>query len=161
MTVHPTSRSRILGAYLKFKGITWTLMGLPLWWAGQRSPELGSESNARLFAYYILVFAVPGLLLWLVGLVVRIRHPAGWYLAVLYLLANVIFKTEGGFFQLPAEAWQYVSHRLPPDYLAGVKVFGFLAAVVFAMDASALLAFLSPRGRACFSVRRRGTDTPA
>ncbi len=161
MKVHPTSRSRILGAYVGFKGISWALMGLPIWWAALRTRELETEQPARLFAYYILLFVVPGLLLWVVGRVVRVRHPVGWYLAVIYLLANVVVKTEGGFYQLPAEAWQYVSHRVPPDYLMGVKIFGILAAVVFAMAASALLAFLSPRGRECFNVRRRALRTVA
>jgi hypothetical protein len=152
MSAHVTSRSKLLGFYIQFKGVVWAVLGFALWWVAPGAPELGGESSLRLFAYYLMVFAVPGVLLWTVGVLVRYRHSTGWYLGVIYLIGLVVFKVGGGIAELPVEAWYWASRRVPPEFLTGLKVFGFLAAVIFATDLASLLSFLSPRGRECWGI---------
>ncbi len=152
MVARPTSRSKLLGAYLQFKGIEWAVLGFVVWWAALDLPELWKQSSLRLFAYYLLVFAVPGVLLWTLGVVVKYRHRMGWYGAVAYLASVMTGKIGGGIAELPVGAWQWASHQTAPGYLTGFKIFGLLSAVIFAMDLAALLAFLSPRGRDCYGI---------
>jgi len=158
MNAHPTSRSSILGYYIQYKGVAWGIIGFAVWWAALGTPELWAASGLRLFAYYLLVFAVPGVLMWTMGVLVKYRHPLGWYGSVVYLVGVVIFKVGGGVADLPVEAWRWVSQTVPPEYLTGLKIFGFLAVVVLATDVAALLAFLSPKGRDCFSVGKKNPD---
>ena len=117
MHTHPTRRSSVLGLYLKAKGLGWAAIGLVLWWAAMRAPETWEESSLRLFAYFLLVFATPGVLLWTLGAMVKFRQELGWYGAVLYLVGLLAFKVAGtrpGF-----KATMAVSaHALLPLFLA-------------------------------------------
>jgi len=158
MSTHATARSKILGIYIQFKGIEWALMGLVLYLSAVAAPGFWEGSNLRLFAYYLLVFAAPGALIWVAGVLMRYRHRLGWYLGVGYLLATVLGKVLGGVAEIPVEAWYWVSQRVPTEYLMGIKIFGFLAAVVFATDLAALLALLSPRGRDCWGIGERNPE---
>ncbi len=158
MSTHATARSKVLGIYIQFKGIEWALMGLVLYLSAVVAPGFWEGSNLRLFAYYLLVFAAPGALIWVVGVLVRYRHSLGWFFGVAYLLATVLGKVLGGVAEIPVEAWYWVSQRVPTEYLTGIKIFGFLAAVVFATDMAALLALLSPRGRDCWGIGKRNPE---
>lgn len=141
-----------MGIYIQFKGIEWALMGLAVYLSAVSTPGLWEGSALRLFAYYLLVFAAPGALIWVAGVLVRYRHRFGWYLGVGYLLATVVGKVAGGVAEVPVEAWFWASKRVPTEYLTGLKVFGILAAMIFATDLAGLLAFLSPRGRDCWGI---------
>jgi len=74
MSTHATARSKILGIYIQFKGIEWALMGLVLYLSAVAAPGFWEGSNLRLFAYYLLVFAAPGALIWVAGVLMRYRH---------------------------------------------------------------------------------------
>lgn len=143
-----------MGLYIQFKGIEWAVMGLAVYLSAVTRPGLWEGSALRLFAFYLLAFAVPGTLIWVAGVLVRYRRPLGWYLGVGYLFATVMGKVAGGVAEVPVEAWFWASRRVPTQYLPGLKVFGFLAVVIFATDLVALLALLSPRGRDCWGIGR-------
>ena len=76
--VDPTPRSRALGAYFQFKGLEWCTGGGLLLLAALRTGHFGTSGPLRLVAYFLLLFAVPSVLLFTLGIVVRMRHPAGW-----------------------------------------------------------------------------------
>ena len=155
MRSHPTGRSRVLGLYLKAKAVAWAAIGLVLWWAAMRAPETWEESSLRLFAYFLLVFATPGVLIWTLGVLVKHRQRRGWLAAVAYLSVLVALKVAGGMADLPEQVWYWASRRFAPAYLTGLKAFGVASAVVLAADLAALLAFFSRKGRECFGVTAR------
>jgi hypothetical protein len=157
MSPHSTQRSRNVARYIKFKGAVWAIMGLGVYVAAVRKPDLVDGSSLRLFAYYLLLFAVPGILIWTVGVLVRFRRRLGWYLGVAYLSAVVFGKVAGGVAEVPIQAWYWATRQVPEEYLPAVGVFGVLAAAVFAFDLAALAFFLSPRGRDCWGI---GTPNP-
>ena len=157
MSTHSTARSRSLGNYFRFKGILWAGEGLLLFLTTLETHELGEVSTLRLFAFYLLLFAAPGVLLLTLGSLVRLRLPVAWWFAMAYLSALIVVKTSLGFTQEPVEVWYSLARRVPPHYLVGLQAFGILSAVVYALDITAFVAFLSPRGRECFGVRRRST----
>ena len=158
MRAHPTARSKLLGIYIQFKGLVWAVMGLVGFIAGTRSPDFWDGSPMRLFAYYLLVFAVPGILIWTCGVLVRYRRSLGWYLGVAYFAALIIGKTGGGVAEIPAQAWYWVSQRVSQGYIPWLQAFGILAAAAFAADIAALLAFVSPRGRDCWHIGKPNRD---
>jgi len=147
-----------MGIYIQFKGIEWALMGLAVFLSAVCTPGLWEGSALRLFAYYLLVFAAPGALIWVAGVLVRYRRPLGWYLGAGYLFATVLGKVAGGVAEVPVEAWFWASRRVPTQYLMSLKVFGIFAAVIFATDLAALMAFLSPRGRDCWGVGSKKSE---
>jgi hypothetical protein len=159
MGLHSTQRSRNVARYIKFKGAAWTLMGLGVYAAAIRKPDLVDGSSLRLFAYYLLVFAVPGILIWTVGVLVRFRQRLGWYLGVAYISAVIIGKVLGGVAEVPIQAWYWVTRQVPEQYIPAVGIFGVLAAAVFAFDLAVLAAFLSPKGRDCWGMGARTPDT--
>ena len=155
MRSRPSARSLVLGGYIQFKGAEWILVGLLIWWGASRTGNLPDAPALRILAYYLIAFAVPGVLLLTIGYAARYRSSTAWFLAVIYLLGLVIFKAAGGVAELPLEAWLWVSRRVPGDYLPGVKLFGLASAIVGAADLVTLMAFLSRRGRECFGISRR------
>jgi hypothetical protein len=155
MRSKPSLRSLVLGGYIQFKGAEWIFVGMLIWWAASRTGNLPEVPALRVLAFYLIGFAVPGVLLLTIGYAARYRSRAAWYLSVAYLLSLVIFKAAGGVAELPLEAWLWVSRRVPGDYLLGVKLFGLASATVGAADLVALMAFLSTRGRECFGIGRR------
>jgi len=142
----------MIGGYLGFKGLVWALMGLGIYIAAVWSPMLVEESPLRLFAYYLLVFAAPGILIWTVGVLVRYRNRMGWYLGVAYFTADIVGKVVGGLAEVPVNAWYWVTNQVPENYLPAFQVFGILAAAVFAVDLACLMALMSPRGRECWGI---------
>ncbi len=152
MGLHSTQRSRVLARYIKFKGAVWALMGLAVYAAAVRKPDLVDGSSLRLFAYYLLLFAVPGILIWTVGVLVRFRTRTGWYLGVAYLTAVIAGKVLGGVAEVPFRAWDWATRQVPQEYIPAVGVFGVLAAAVFAVDIAAVMAFISPKGRDCWGI---------
>jgi hypothetical protein len=158
MSLHSTSRSRNVARYIKFKGAVWALMGLGAYAAAIRKPDLVDGSSLRLFAYYLLLFAVPGILIWTVGVLVRFRRPLGWYLGVAYLSAVIVGKVVGGVAEVPIRAWSWATQQVPVEYIPAVGIFGILAAAVFAFDLAALFAFLSSRGRECWGIGTPGPE---
>ncbi|MGA9751227.1 MAG: hypothetical protein WBS54_05535 [Acidobacteriota bacterium] len=157
MSAHSTARSRSLGNYFRFKGILWAGEGLLLFLATLETHEMGEVSTLRLFAFYLLLFAAPGVLLVTLGSLVRLRLPVGWWLSMAYLSVLIVVKTSLGFTQEPVDVWFSLARRVPPHYLVGLQVFGIASAVIYALDIAAFVAFLSPKGRECYGVRRRST----
>jgi|YelNatPaOPRAMG01_1025707.scaffolds.fasta_scaffold08137_3 hypothetical protein len=157
MAVQPTVRSRSLGNYFRFKGILWAGEGLLLFLATLETHEMGEVSTLRLFAFYLLLFAAPGVLLVTLGSLVRMRLPVAWWLAMVYLSALIAIKTSLGFSQGAVDLWYSLAKQVPPHYLLDLQVFGIVSAVIYALDIAAFVAFLSPKGRECYGVRRRST----
>ncbi len=157
MSAHSTARSRSLGNYFRFKGILWAGEGLLLFLATLETHEMGEGSILRLFAFYLLLFAAPGVLLITLGSLVRLRLPVGWWLAMAYLSVLIVVKTSLGLTQEPVDVWFSLAKRVPPHYLIGMQAFGIASAVIYALDITAFVAFLSPKGRECYGVRRRST----
>ncbi|MEW5764258.1 MAG: hypothetical protein ACOYXN_02995 [Acidobacteriota bacterium] len=158
--VEPTTRSRALGAYFQFKGLEWCAGGALLLLAALRTGHFGASSPVRLVAYFLLLFAVPAVLLFTLGIVVRMRHPAGWWCGVAYSAAVVVSKSAVGISQVPFRMWYSFSDRLPPATLLGLKVFNVITALVLALDLAALLALLSIKGRDCFHIGWRKGRPP-
>lgn len=152
MALEATRRSRYLGYYFAFKGGEWFLGGLLLFLAAAETGPLGEMTTPRLFAAFLALFAAPAVLVATLGLLVRMRQKAGWYLGVAYTALVVLSKTALGIGQGPLRLWYRLSEALPPAYVTGFRAFGLFSAVVLAVDFSALLAFLSPRGRDCFRI---------
>lgn len=158
MRSRPSARSLVLGGYIQFKGAEWLLVGLLIWWGASRTGNLPEAPPLRILAYYLIAFAVPGVLLLTIGYAARYRSSTAWYLAVAYLLSLVAFKAVGGVAELPLEAWLWVSRRVPGDYLLGVKLFGLASAIVGAADLIALVGFISHKGRECFGIGKRSAE---
>jgi hypothetical protein len=155
MQPHATSRSTVISYYFKFKAVTWLLVGAGLWWASTTSPEMGVQLTVRLFAFFLLLFAVPALLLWILSTPVKYRSPFGWWFGLAYLILIVTTKMSLGFSEAPADLWQRLAHQPSKPFLAGIAAIGLLSVVVFALDLAALVAFLSPKGRDCWGVGKR------
>lgn len=151
MQSHSTPMSRILGLYFHFKGVEWAVVGLFLLHAAISTGEIDSDSPVRLFAYFLLIFAAPGILLWILGTIVRLRRPIGWWLGTGYLTLVLFMKTSLGFINVPAEVWHWASSRLPPSYYGTAAIVGVLAAVVFATDVATFVVIISPRCRESFA----------
>lgn len=150
--LEPTRRSRYLGYYFAFKGGEWFLGGLLLFLAAVETGPHGEMTAPRLFAAFLALFAAPAVLLATLGLLVRMRHPAGWYLGVVYTGLVVVSKTALGIGEGPLRLWYRLAEALPPAHVLGLRAFGLFTAVVLAVDFSALLALLSARGRDCFRI---------
>lgn len=150
--LEPTRRSRYLGYYFAFKGGEWFLGGLLLFLAAAASGPYGEMTAPRLFAAFLALFAAPAVLLATLGILVRMRNPAGWYLGVLYTAMVVVSKTALGIGEGPLRLWYGIAEALPPAHVFSLRAFGLFTAVVLAVDFSALLALLSPKGRDCFRV---------
>ena len=151
-TKRPSQRSRLLGFYLQAKALCWVALGVALVWGFIVAGDLGARDGVRAFAYFLLAFLVPGLLLWVLGIAVKVRHRTCWWFAMGYLVTVVVAKGLVGATDLPWEAWSWVSSRLPPFYLKGFELFGVLSTAVLAADVAALASFVSPQGRASFGV---------
>jgi hypothetical protein len=154
----PTARSRALGGYFKFKGLTWAVVGATLLYAALSGGTLEDAGPLRLSAFFLLMFAVPSVLLWTLGTVVKIRHPAGWWIGLVYVSSIVAAKTILGTGELPGQSWYWLSHHLPPTHLLGMKILAIFSVLVYALDIVVLVALLSARGRDCFDV---GTPNPS
>jgi len=150
--LEPTRRSRYLGYYFAFKGCEWFAGGLLLFLAAAEMGPRGEMTAPRLFAAFLALFAAPAVLLATLGLLVRMRHPAGWYLGVAYTSLVVLSKTALGIGEGPLRLWYRVAEVLPPAHVLGFRTFGLFTAVVLAVDFAALLALLSPRGRDCYRI---------
>lgn len=148
----PTQRSRLLGLYLQFKALCWFSLGIALAWGFVVAGDLGTRDGIRAFAYFTVAFLVPGLLLWILGIAVKVRHRTCWWFAMAYFVAIVVAKATVGATDLPWESWSWVSVRLPPFYLRGFELFAVFMTAVMAADVAALASFVSPQGRACFGV---------
>jgi hypothetical protein len=148
----PTLRSRALGAYFQFKGLEWCAGGALLLLAALRAGGFGGSHPMRLVAFFLILFAAPAVLLVTLGFVVRMRHPAGWWIGTIYAAAVVLSKSAVGISQVPFRMWYSLSDRLPPATLLGLKVFHVITALVLALDVAALLALLSIKGRDCFRI---------
>lgn len=148
----PTQRSRALGWYFKFKGLTWAFVGALLLYTALAGGTLEDAGPLRLSAFFILLFAVPSVLLWTLGIVVKIRHPFGWWIGVLYVSAIVAAKTVLGIGELPGRTWYWLSNHVPPTHLLGIKVLAVGAVLVYALDVAVLVALLSARGRDCYDI---------
>ena len=155
MLPHATSRSTVISYYFKLKAVTWLLVGVGLWWASTTSPELGVKLTIRLFAFFVIVFVVPSLLIWILAIPVKYRSPFGWWFGLIYLLLIVTTKMSLGLSEAPADLWQRLVHQPSKPFLAGAAVVGLLSVIAFALDLSALVAFLSPKGRDCWGIGRR------
>jgi hypothetical protein len=149
---HSTRLTRYLGLYFYFKGVGWAVVGLVLWFFALQSGQFETDSPFRLFAYYLLLFAVPGVLLWVLGVLVRFRRPMAWWLGTGYLSLTLFGKTTVGLVNVPAEIWHSLSHRLPPAYFGTATALGLGATVVYALDIGVFVVFLSPICRECFGI---------
>jgi hypothetical protein len=149
---HSTPMTRYLGLYFNFKSVSWAASGLALWIFALGSGELESDSPVRLFAYYLLIFAIPGVLLWVLGELVRYRRPMAWWLGTGYLALTLFAKTTLGLVNVPAELWHTLSNRLPPSRFAAATALGMGATVVYALDVAVFVMFISPKCRECFGV---------
>ncbi len=158
MQPHSTGRSRVLGAYFRLKGVLWALAGGILWWTAWGSPELSGVDEARVFAIFLLAFAVPGVLLGVLGTLVRYRSTLGWWLGIVYLAVILSAKTTLGLTDVLTELWRWGARAVPPEHILGLQTIGILSAAVFAMDVAALVALVSPRGRDCYGI---GAKNPA
>jgi hypothetical protein len=147
-----TRRSTVIGAYFKFKGASWLLLGSLLWAGADASGGISNTSPMRLFAVFVLVFAVPGILLWMLGIIVKMRYRVSWFLGMAYMSLVLIAKTSLGFVNAPLEAWYVTSNNLPPEYMTRLIALGIFSAAVFALDVATFVVMLSPRGRACFRI---------
>lgn len=154
----PTPRSRFLGLYLQAKALCWITVGIALAWGFGVAGEMGSGDGIRAFAYFLIIFLVPGILVWVLGVVVRVRMGIAWWFAVAYLVAVAIAKAGAGSTDLPWQAWSWVSTRLPTFYIRGFQAFAVFSTAVLAADIAALASFISPQGRACFGVGRASRD---
>jgi len=154
MQPHSTGRSRMLGTYFRLKGVLWMVVGCILWWAAWGAPELSGVDEARIFAVFLLVFAVPAVLLWVLGALVKYRSSFGWWLGMTYLAFTLFSKIALGLVRVPAILWQEASHIVPPEHLLGLQAIGALSAAIFAMDVAALVILISPRGRDTWGIGR-------
>jgi hypothetical protein len=148
----PTQRSRLLGLYIQAKAACWIAIGIALFWGFMVAGEMTIRDGFQAFAYFLLLFLVPGVLLWVLGVTVRLRFPTSWWFAVGYLVCILVAKAIIGTTELPEEAWFWVSNRLPNFYLLGLRAFAVLTTAVLAADVAALAAFISLPGRACYGV---------
>lgn len=151
-TKRPSQRSRLLGFYIQAKALCWLVLGVALVWGFIVAGDLGARDAFRALAYFLLAFLVPGMLLWVLGIAVRVRHRFCWWFAMAYLITVVVAKGVVGATDLPWEAWSWVSVRLPPFYLKGFELFGIFSSAVLAADVAALASFVSPQGRASFGI---------
>lgn len=149
---HSTPLSRTLGFYFHLKAVGWAAAGLLLWFFALESGQFGTDSPLTLFAYYLLLFAAPGVLLWVLGIVVRFRRPVGWWIGTAYLGLILFAKTTVGLVNVPAEAWHRLSRRLPPDYFGTATAVGLFSALVYALDVAAFVVLIAPKGRATFGL---------
>lgn len=149
---HSTSLSRALGLYFHLKGVGWAAVGLLLWFFALKTGQFGADNPLVLFAYYLILFAVPGVLLWVLGILVRFRSPTGWWLGISYLGFVLFAKTSVGLVNMPAEAWHWLSRRLPPSYFGTATAVGFASALVYALDLAAFVVLIAPKGRATFGL---------
>ena len=145
-------RSDLLGAYFQLKAALWAVLGLAVGWGFVVAGEMGVRDAIRSAAYYILLFLVPGILLWVLGIAVRARHPTAWWFGMIYLVAILLLKVSLGGTDMPLRVWSWTSSRLPTFYVGGLAFFGLFSTLVLAMDAAALASFVSADGRACFSI---------
>ena len=155
MQPHSTSRSRTLGAYFRLKGVLWIVVGFILWWAAWGAPELSGVDEARVFAIFLLVFAAPAVLFWVLGTLVRFRSSLGWWLGTAYVAGALFAKVALGLVNVPAILWRSAAHIVPPAHALGLKAVGFVSVLVFALDVAALVILISPRGRDCWGIGRR------
>lgn len=155
----PTPRSRLLGLYIQAKSLCWITVGVALAWGFGVAGDMGSGDGFRAFAYFLIIFLVPGILLWVLGVIVRVRIRAAWWFAVTYFVVVVITKAGAGSTDLPWQAWSWVSTRLPTFYIRGFQAFAVFSTAVLAADVAALASFISPQGRACFGVGKASRDT--
>ena len=145
MSAHATARSKVLGIYIQFKGIEWALMGLvavPVCRGGARS--LGRDRTCGFLPTTCWSSPRLGILIWVVGVLVRYRRPPR-------VVLRRGLPSSRRFWARCWEEWPRFPWRPgsgspagATEYLTGIKVFGILAAVVFAMDMAALLASSSP-----------------
>ena len=148
----PTQRSRLLGLYLQAKAACWITVGVALFWGFMVAKELSARDGFQAFAYFLLLFLVPGVLLWVLGVTVKLRFPTSWWFAVGYLVSILVAKAIVGSTDLPWEAWSWVSTRLPTFYLKGFQAFAVFNTAILAADVAALAAFISLPGRACYQI---------
>jgi hypothetical protein len=149
---HSTSLSRTLGFYFHLKAVGWAAVGLLLWFFALDTGQFGTDSPLILFAYYLILFAVPGVLLWVLGILVRFRKPMGWWIGTAYLGLVLFAKTSVGLVNMPAEVWHWLSQRLPPAYFGRATALGLFAAVAYALDVAAFVVLIAPKGRATFGL---------
>ena len=145
-------RADIIGRYLQFKAVVWCAVGIAYEWGFYAAGVSGWRDGFRSFAFYLLLFGTPSVLLWVLGMVTRLRHPLAWWFGVGYLLACLVGKTTFGTAGLPVAMWQWTSDRLPPFYLRGFAAFTLFSTLILAADIVALISLLSPLGRECFGI---------
>jgi hypothetical protein len=145
----PTPRSRLLGFYIKAKAATWFMIGIATIWGF----FVAKEVEVRDVAYFILLFAVPAILLWILGVAVTARVSASWWFAVGYLATVLLAKAILGSTDLPSEVWYWAKSRnLPSFYLNGLMAFAVFSTAVLAADVAALASFISLPCRAAYGV---------
>ncbi len=150
--VRPTTRSKVLGWYFRFKAAAWAAAGLILLYAALTGGTLDDTGPLRLVAFFTLMFAVPAVLLWTLGILIKMRQPIGWWIGLIYAAAVVGAKTILGTGELPGRAWYWLSNHVPPTHLLSIRILAGLEILVYAMDVAVLVALLSARGRDCFDI---------
>lgn len=148
----PTPRTRLLGLYFQVKAACWFAIGIALAWGFVVAGELGTHDSFLAMSYFLLLFAVPAILLWILGISIRIRISWAWWFAVGYLVAILIGKALLGTTDLPWEAWSWVSTRLPSFYIRGFQAFAIFSTAVLAADVAALASLISLPARASFGI---------
>ncbi len=150
--VQPTTRSKVLGWYFRFKAVTWAAAGIVLLYAALTGGSLDDAGPMRLIAFFTLMFAVPSVLLWTLGILIKMRLPIAWWIGLIYAAAVVGAKTVLGTGELPGQAWYWLSSHVPPTHLVSLRILAVAAILVYAMDVAVFVALLSPRGRDCFDI---------
>jgi len=150
----------IIGGYIRFKALAWAILGLAIGWGFVRAEEMGWRDPLRYLSYYIIVFVVPAVLLWVLGVAVHMGYTSAWWFGIAYFASALIAKTLFGHTEMPTTMWTWVTERLPLFYLRGFYIFHIFTTLIMAVDAVALVALMSRQGRLYFGVRKpRPEDT--
>jgi len=148
----------IIGGYLRFKAFAWVILGLAIGWGYLVAEEMGWRDPLRYVSHYLMIFVVPAVLVWVLGVAVHMGYPAAWWFGVAYFGVALTAKAVFGNTEMPWTMWSWVSERLPPFYLRGFFLFGLLNAVLLAADTVGLVALLSPQGRLYFRIKQSSPD---